>query len=127
MPDGGCQQVSYPASLRCDTDVSGLYQTATNSGCNAMDIDQGTFLIGGIKIDGQGTSSIASLPRISSTTYEEAWGSAITIDNRNGGFNATSCLTLKDQYLQDNISWAAQWLIGLYRQRSTFRLCGNRQ
>ncbi len=111
-PSGGCPQVSYPASLRCDTDVSGLYQTATNSGCNAMDIDQGTFLIGGIKIDGQGTSSIASLPRISSTTYEEVWGNAITIDNRNGGVNATSCLTLKDQYLQDNISWAAQWLLG---------------
>ena len=73
-PSGGCPQVSYPASLRCDTDVSGLYQTSTNSGCNAMDIDQGTFLVGGIKIDGQGTSSIASLPRISNTTYEEVWG-----------------------------------------------------
>ncbi|MGB6857369.1 MAG: hypothetical protein WBE03_10840, partial [Terracidiphilus sp.] len=111
-PSGGCPQVSYPASLRCDTDVSGLYQTSTNSGCNAMDIDQGTFLVGGIKIDGQGTSSIASLPRISNTTYEEVWGNAITIDNRNGGVNATSCLTLKDQYLQDNISWASQWLLG---------------
>ena len=66
---------------------------------------------GGIKIDGQGQYAIASLPRISSAVYEEVWGSAVSIDNR-GGVNATSCLTLKDQYLQDNISFVNQYLLG---------------
>ena len=110
-PNGGCPQVSYPASVRCDTDVSGLYQTATNSTCNAFDFDRGMWFNGGIKIDGQGQYDIASLPRISSAVYEEVWGSAVSIDNR-GGVNATSCLTLKDQYLQDNISFVNQYLLG---------------
>ena len=110
-PNGGCPQVSYPASVRCDTDVSGLYQTAGNSTCNAFDFDRGMWFNGGIKIDGQGQYAIASLPRISSAVYEEVWGSAVSIDNR-GGVNATSCLTLKDQYLQDNISFVNQYLLG---------------
>ena len=38
-------------------------------------------------------------------------GGGVVIDNRNGGVNTTSCMTLKDQYLQDNISFAAQSLL----------------
>ena len=110
-PNGACQQTSYPYALRCDSDVSGLYYASGNNACAATDIDQGTVLVGGIKIDGSGILPVAGFPRVSSVMYEEAWGNAITVDNR-GGVEATSCLTLKDQYLQDNISWAAQYLVG---------------
>jgi hypothetical protein len=110
-PNGGCSQPSYPAALRCDSDVPGLYYSAQVNGCAASDIDQGSFFVGGIKIDGQGTQAISGMPRLTSTTYEEAFGNLITIDNRNG-IQALSCLTLKDQYGQDNVSGAYQYVVG---------------
>jgi hypothetical protein len=42
---------------------------------------------------------------------EEVWGNAITIDNR-WPIQAGSCLSLKDQYLQDNVTELAQYLVG---------------
>ena len=60
---------------------------------------------------------ITGLPRISSVMYEEPWGNAVTIDNR-FGIEAQSCLTLKDQFLQDNISDPATESFGVYGQRS---------
>jgi hypothetical protein len=110
-PNGGCPQPSYPYALRCDSDVPGLYYGSSSTGCSATDIDQGTVLVGGIKIDGNGSQPISGLPRISSVMYEEPWGNAVTIDNR-FGIEAQSCLTLKDQYLQDNISILQLNLLG---------------
>ena len=110
-PSGGCTQPSYPYALRCDSDVPGLYYASGNTGCNAMDIDQGTVLVGGIKIDGNGSNPITGLPRITSIMYEEVWGNGVTVDNR-FGIEATSCLVLKDQYLQDNTSGMKQYLVG---------------
>jgi hypothetical protein len=101
-PSGGCGQPSYPYALRCDSDVGGLYYGSASTGCNAIDIDQGTVLVGGIKIDGNGSQAISGFPRISSIMYEEAPGNGVTIDNR-FGIEAQNCLTLKDNYLQDNV------------------------
>ena len=111
-PNGGCQQPSYPYALRCDSDAPvGGYYSAAVSGCDASDIDQGSVLVGGIKIDGSGVNPVGGMPRLSSVMYEESWGNAVTIDNRLG-IQARNCLSLKDQYMQDNVSGAVQYLLG---------------
>jgi hypothetical protein len=112
-PSGGCSQPAYPYSLRCDSDAPvGSYYSSNGSGCAQSDIDQGSaFLGGGIKIDGSGVRAIVGMPRITSSTYEESWGNAVTVDNR-FGIQAPNCLSLKDQFLQDNISEWPQNLLG---------------
>jgi hypothetical protein len=111
-PNGACPQPSYPYALRCDSDADvGGYYSYTVSACDATDIDQGSWFVGGIKLDGDGVQQILGLPRITSATYEETWSGAITIDNRNG-IASNNCLRLTDQYLQDNISdWSQNLLI----------------
>ncbi len=119
FPQGGCgggvyencNQPSYPYALRCDAGVLGMYYSATVSGCLSVDIDQGSVFVGGIKLDGSGVEAVTGLPRLTSTMYEEVWGNAITIDNR-WPIQAGSCLSLKDQYLQDNVTQLAQYLVG---------------
>ena len=119
FPQGGCgggvysncSQPSYPYALRCDAGAPGLYYSATVSGCLSVDIDQGSVFVGGIKLDGSGYEAVTGLPRLTSTMYEEVWGNAITIDNR-WPIQAGTCLSLKDQYLQDNVTQLAQYLVG---------------
>jgi hypothetical protein len=119
FPQGGCgggvrancNQPSYPYALRCDAGALGLYYSASVSGCLSDDIDQGSVFVGGIKLDGSGVEAVTGLPRLTSTMYEEVWGNAITIDNRSP-IQAGSCLSLKDQYLQDNVTQLAQYLVG---------------
>ena len=119
FPQGGCgggvysncSQPSYPYALRCDAGAPGLYYSASVSGCLSVDIDQGSVFVGGIKLDGSGYEAVTGLPRLTSTMYEEVWGNAVTIDNR-WPIQAGTCLSLKDQYLQDNVTQLAQYLVG---------------
>ena len=109
--DANCSQPSYPYALRCDAGAANLYYSASVSGCLSVDIDQGSVFVGGIKLDGSGYEAVTGLPRLTSTMYEEVWGNAITIDNR-WPIQAGTCLSLKDQYLQDNVTQLAQYLVG---------------
>ena len=105
-PGGGAAASSNPFALIFDSDgkVASYYAWTVSAG-DATDIDQGVWIYGGIKI-GDGTQQITGLPRLTSINSEEAWNSLITIDNR-AGIMDNNCLTLKDPYMQDNISDAA--------------------
>ena len=104
---GGCAQPAYPYGLRCDSESEGINAgggSGTNTGCAATTITGGSFIGGGIKIDGGGVNAITALPNeISGMLLEQAPSAAIVIDNRNG-VDGTSCLNFHDSYLQDNVT-----------------------
>ncbi|MGH9562019.1 MAG: hypothetical protein ACRD3S_11255, partial [Terracidiphilus sp.] len=104
---GGCSQPSYPYGLRCDSQSVGINTgggSGTNTGCAATTISGGSFIGGGIKIDGGGVNPITAMPyEIKNMLFEEAPSAAVVVDNRNS-INTTSCLWLHDNALQDNVT-----------------------
>jgi hypothetical protein len=109
-PSGG-SITSYPYALRCDSDAAvGGYYSASVSACDSTRIDAGSWFVGGIKLDGSGINPPIGLPSISDSTFEEMYGNAVAIDNRNG-IQTGSCLALKNTYMQDNFS---NWGLSLF-------------
>ncbi len=102
---GGCTQAAYPYGLRCDSESSAINLgggSATDTGCADMNIVGGSFIGGGIKIDGENVNAITALPNeITGILFEEVPQAAVVIDNRKA-IDSTSCLNVHDDALQDN-------------------------
>ena len=104
---GGCMQPSYPYGLRCDSESQALGAgggSGTNTGCAAMKISGGSFIGGGIKIDGQNTNAITAFPyEISDFLFEQVPAAGVVIDNRHG-IATSSCLNIYNDSVQDNVT-----------------------
>ena len=118
FPQGGCgggvyascSQPSYPYALRLDAQANGIDYNSGVGGCLSCEFDQGSVFVGGVKIDGSG-GPVTGFSTFNSTMFEEVWGNAYTIDNRQA-IQAETALSLTDQYLQDNVTQLAQYLVG---------------
>ncbi len=123
---GGCAQPSYPYGLRCDSESQGINTgggSGTNTGCAASTIIGGSFIGGGIKIDGGGVNSITALPsEIADMLFEEAPSAAVVVDNRLAG-SASSCLWLHDDALQDNVTGMSVYYLAYTNQESPSGEC----
>ena len=106
----GCSQPSYPYALRLDAQANGIDYNSGVGGCLSCEFDQGSVFVGGVKIDGSG-GPVTGFSTFNSTMFEEVWGNAYTIDNRQA-IQAETALSLTDQYLQDNVTQLAQYLVG---------------
>ncbi len=123
---GGCAQSAYPYGLRCDSEATGINLgggSATDTGCADMNIAGGSFIGGGIKIDGGGVNSVTSLPnKITGMLFEEVPQAAVVVDNRNG-VEDTSCLALQDDALQDNTTGQTVYYLSYTDKRSSSYGC----
>ncbi len=123
---GGCSQPSYPYGLRCDSESMGINQgggSGTNTGCAATTIDGGSFIGGGIKIDGGGVNAITAMPyEIKNMLFEQAPSAAVVVDNRTAIYT-TSCLWLHDNALQDNVTGTYVYYLAYTNQASPTQGC----
>jgi len=107
---GGCGQPSDPYALICDSDAPvGAYYSSTSEACNSSTFDQSPWFYGGILL-GDGLNQINGLPVIIGPTFEEAWGNAVTIDNRSL-ISSSNWLRVVDSYVQDSVSDSPQYLL----------------
>ncbi len=111
---GSAPQGGYAYGIRCDSESSGINfggGSPGNTGCADYKIDGGSFIGGGIKIDGMGVNEVTGgIKEIANMLFEQV-PTAIVVDNRTN-IDTTSCIDIHDNAMQDSLTGLAIYHLG---------------